>query len=389
MLNTASVKSILTLRYDNTKKPFLPKLTAKDFQKKRKIQPGFIEKNIILYLKKQICEYDGPLSISLSGGIDSTLILGILSKHFPKNEIHATTIKFAESVDETEPASKIAKKLGAIHHIVEIKNYFKEFDKIISLTNSPFWDIHWYYAANNAKKYSKFLITGDGADELFAGYTFRYSKYLSLLKKNSDVSEKIKFYLECHERDHVPDQSRIFGEKIKFNWNQIKKNLLPFFDNSLSPLDQVFLADYNGKLSYNFSLINKIISNKLEINYISPFLSKELIFNSAMMFDYQKYDFKKNIGKLPLRNLLKKYGLNSFTSKEKFGFSVNPKNLWKNYGYDLCKKFLINGKTLEDNLINKKWVLENINKENLDIRYINKFYGLLALEIWYSKQKVR
>ena len=57
--------------------------------------------------------------------------------------------------------------------------------------------------------------------------------------------------------------------------------------------------------------------------------------------------------------------------------------MWKDYGFNLCEKYVLNGNISKNNWINEKWILENL-KENLEnIRYINKFLGLLALEVWY------
>ena len=45
-------------------------------------------------------------------------------------------------------------------------------------------------------------------------------------------------------------------KKSKFSWESIYGSLVTYFDNPLSPIAQVFLADYNGKLLYNFNPIN-------------------------------------------------------------------------------------------------------------------------------------
>ena len=385
-MNLDSIKSILTLRYDNTQTPILPKLTSRDLIKKENFSIENIHSQLISYLQKQIPnDYSKPISISLSGGVDSSLLLCILKESFPDNQIDAISIKFSDSVDETETASQIAKKVGVNHHIVEVDNYLEKLSDAISITKLPFWDIHWYYIVENAKHFSNYLVSGDGGDELFGGYIFRYSKFLSKIHPNSTVTDKIQAYLSCHERDHVPDQDDIFTKKMEFNWQVIYDKLVPFFDNELSPLEQVFLADYNGKLLYNFSIVNNTLAKSFNIQSITPLLFPELIQKSMKISPTQKYDSLSNIGKLPLRKILEKFGINDLILKQKQGFSVNTKNLWKNYGLTMANDYLSDAKIIQDGWVNKNWIQSNLNDQNIDIRHINKLLGLLAFEIWYRQ----
>ena len=385
-MNLDSIKSILTLRYDDTQTPILPKLTSRDLIKKENFSIENIHSQLISYLQKQIPnDYSKPISISLSGGVDSSLLLCILKESFPDNQIDAISIKFSDSVDETETASQIAKKVGVNHHIVEVDNYLEKLSDAISITKLPFWDIHWYYIVENAKHFSNYLVSGDGGDELFGGYIFRYSKFLSKIHPNSTVTDKIQAYLSCHERDHVPDQDDIFTKKMEFNWQVIYDKLVPFFDNELSPLEQVFLADYNGKLLYNFSIVNNTLAKSFNIQSITPLLFPELIQKSMKISPTQKYDSLSNIGKLPLRKILEKFGINDLILKQKQGFSVNTKNLWKNYGLTMANDYLSDAKIIQDGWVNKNWIQSNLNDQNIDIRHINKLLGLLAFEIWYRQ----
>ena len=147
-----------------------------------------LNKNYRHLITKKIC-------IALSGGVDSTLVLSLLRKIKPDIEIEALSIKFANSVDETKNASKIADTFDANHTIIDLENYLSELPKAISMIKLPFWDLHWYYVAKASKSISKFLVSGDGGDELFGGYTFRYKKFLSLTNENSTPLEKTKAYL--------------------------------------------------------------------------------------------------------------------------------------------------------------------------------------------------
>ena len=385
-MNLDSIKSILTLRYDDTQTPILPKLTSRDLIKKENFSIENIHSQLISYLQKQIPnDYSKPISISLSGGVDSSLLLCILKESFPDNQIDAISIKFSDSVDETETASQIAQKIGVNHHIVEVDNYLEKLSDAISITKLPFWDIHWYYIVEKAKHFSNYLVSGDGGDELFGGYIFRYSKFLSKIHPNSTVTDKIQAYLSCHERDHVPDQDDIFTKKMEFNWQVIYDKLVPFFDNELSPLEQVFLADYNGKLLYNFSIVNNTLAKSFNIQSITPLLFPELIQKSMKISPTQKYDSLSNIGKLPLRKILEKFGINDLILKQKQGFSVNTKNLWKNYGLTMANDYLSDAKIIQDGWVNKNWIQSNLNDQNIDIRHINKLLGLLAFEIWYRQ----
>ena len=84
-----------------------------------------------------------------------------------------------------------------------------------------------------------------------------------------------------------------------------------------------------------------------------------------------------------LRKLLSKYNMEQFVTKEKLGFNVNTINLWYSYGKKLCNKYLSNANIVNDCWINSDWINKYIDKDDLDVRYINKFLGLLSLEIWY------
>ena len=381
-LDKSSLVNILTLRYDPEIKPNLIPKTPQDFSEdKNFINIQKIEDSICNEIQNKI--NDNKISIALSGGVDSTLMLALLRKVKPTEKIHAVSIKFHNSIDETPVASKIAEKFDAEHHVIHLENYLSELPKAISIIKLPFWDLHWYYVVKKAKTLSKILISGDGGDELFTGYTFRYEKFLSLTSESSSPIEKVKAYLECHERDRVSDQSDIFTKTCNFSWKNIYDRLMPFFDNNLTRINQVCLADYNGKLLYNFNPINTSVIKNFGMQLLTPILNDELISIGPHIKDSEKYDQLNNIGKLPLREILKQNGHDSLVGKKKLGFNVNTINLWKSHGHSLCKNFLIDSRVVNDGWISNDWITKHIDNPELDVRYVNKFLGILAFEIWY------
>jgi len=86
---------------------------------------------------------------------------------------------------------------------------------------------------------------------------------------------------------------------------------------------------------------------------------------------------------LLLRDILKDNELDKYISNKKKGFSVNTINLWKSYGRELCNQYLDNSQIVKEGWINKKWLNKYLDKNDLDVRYVNKILGILSLEIWY------
>jgi len=122
------VSNILTLRYNPSQNSSLPELNWKDFTSDDyRISAETIEQKIENYLQNNLNDLISPISISLSGGVDSSLILAYIRKLFPNIKINAISINFSDCVDETLNAKKIAEHFDAEHHILEVKNYLEIF----------------------------------------------------------------------------------------------------------------------------------------------------------------------------------------------------------------------------------------------------------------------
>ena len=379
-----SIKQILTLRYSTNLETSSQKLVPEDFETKQITNPeNVIEQSIRKSISTELDSNSKKIGISLSSGIDSTLVLALLRKEFPSTDIESISVKFSESIDETDVSKKISEKFDTNHHILEIDNFLEELPKAISIVKQPFWDLHWYYLVKKMKNLTNVFLSGDGGDELFGGYTFRYKKFLGLTNENSNTKEKIISYLNCHERDWVPDQELIFGNECKFNWEEIYQILEPYFNNSLSNLTQVFLADYNGKLLHNMQPLYSSIHEHFDIQNITPIQNNQSIKLSCQIPNSMKYDYKTNSGKILLRHLVEKFDIKNLISSKKQGFSVNTVNMGNSYGKMIFLHYFDKSRLVEDKILNLNWIEKYVNKSTIDVRYVNKLLGILALEIWY------
>jgi asparagine synthase (glutamine-hydrolysing) len=381
---------MLTLRYDPTteiKSP-IPKIDINQIKNRRSDtypSPKDIERELRSIIKNNISRLDPKrISLALSTGVDSNLILSLIRDEYPKLDIKCISISFDET-SEAKFAKKIAESKDTDFFNVTIDNPLKDLPLLISIIKEPRWNLYQYYFIEKSKQFSNVLFTGDGGDELFGGYTFRYNKFLNLFKQDYDWKQRAHSYLECHERDWVPDQEKIFGDNIRFDWSSIYSLLRAYFDNQLDPLDQVFLADYNGKLIFDFVPTNEKFFNHFGVIGLSPILDDKIIDMSFKIPPSVKFNKESNIGKIPLREILSNLN-SSDISDTKIGFGMDLKRLWSSNAKEIVTSTLSDASIFRDKIINRDFYERSIKKieETQDVRYISKMLQLLSLEIWYK-----
>lgn len=320
----------------------------------------------------------------MSGGVDSALTLALLKEFRPDMRLSCVSMGFGDPGDEVEPARTIADAFGCDFEAVVKDDVLSELPMLIDIAKAPRWNLYQYHALRRARSKSATIFSGDGGDELFGGYTFRYQKYLSHLPEKTGWRDRVRAYLSCHERDWVPDQDKVFGPKIKFSWEKVYSLLRKHFDDALSPVDQVFLADYDGKLLYDWIPANTAFSKDLDARILSIFLSTEMIRFATHVPWRAKYDPDTATGKLPLRSLLKKHGLNVEPVKK--GFSVDTVAMWGRNGGEIARRYVnSDSEVVKAGVISKEWVEKTYARlrDEPDVRYVNKMLGILALEVWW------
>jgi asparagine synthase (glutamine-hydrolysing) len=123
-------------------------------------------------------ESEVPLGAFLSGGIDSGLVVSYMAEALGERLVTAT-IGFAETAhNELEAAALTAARFGTRHHAEVVEPRLDEvFDAVVDHMGEPMADssaIPTWYVSRSARRHVTVALSGDGGDETFAGYDFRY-----------------------------------------------------------------------------------------------------------------------------------------------------------------------------------------------------------------------
>ncbi len=119
-------------------------------------------------------ESDVPLGAFLSGGIDSTIIVGLMQK-LCKEPVRTFSVGFpVREYDETRYARQAAERFGTVHHEFQVEpNAVEILPKLVWHYDEPFADnsaVPTWYLAQVTRQHVTVALSGDGGDELFAGY---------------------------------------------------------------------------------------------------------------------------------------------------------------------------------------------------------------------------
>ncbi len=119
-------------------------------------------------------EADVPVGAFLSGGLDSSGVVAALAASRP-DPVHTFSIGFAEDAFcETGHARVVAREFGAIHEEEVLRpDCTALVEEIAGYLDEPFGDasvLPTYLVSRLARRHVKVVLSGDGADELFAGY---------------------------------------------------------------------------------------------------------------------------------------------------------------------------------------------------------------------------
>jgi len=293
------------------------------------------------YFSKQFIS-DVPVALSLSGGIDSSIIFHELLKN-KGSKFTSYSVQFKNSSKYSQDhniAEIISKNYGVKFQSIEVssKDFIDNAEKIVDIVEEPTGNtnsISNYILSKNISE--KVLFSGDGGDEVFTGYNKYKSIYIISMLNKINIFRNLKLnfknknlnrifmnksedlFLSFSEQNLFKDQNKIYNNFRYVNKDGLEEilNHSKNLQNNTS-LSHVMYHDLDTWVTNDILLRNdKIYANKgIEVRV--PFLDQNIIEKFLMVSDHKKFGLFFND-----KNLLKKSYKEELkmTIKKKLGFN--------------------------------------------------------------------
>jgi asparagine synthase (glutamine-hydrolysing) len=302
---------------------------------------------------------DVPLGAFLSAGIDSTIVVGVMSK-LMNAPVKTFTIGFedAPAFDETAAARQVAARFGTEHTEFRVKPSAVDLiDKLIWHHDGPFGDssaIPTFLVSQLTRQHVTVVLTGDGGDELFAGY-LRFQAALAADRLPRVAGRLLEGALTLlpkapHER-HLLARARRFAKYMHLplierlvRWNSIFQDDLPSLlaggsavdplahlapalatSRGASPLNQLLAANYASYLPDDLLIKTDRCTMAASVEARSPLLDTALTEYAASLPAGFKLDGRRT--KAILRDAFADLIPEDIDRRPKTGFGV-PLDAW-------------------------------------------------------------
>lgn len=353
---------------------------------------------------------DVEVGCFLSSGVDSSYV----STYFADQKTFTVGFDFGEKYNEISWAERLSKEIGVEHHthLISSEEFWDAVPTVQYHMDQPLADpscIALYFVSRLASQYVKVVLSGEGADELFGGYTcyndprvFKLYQTIvphcirkairAVCKKLPDIKGRDYLIRACD-----PLEDRYIGNAFMYALKE-KRNILK--DPSIATRPQDFVRKYYYRcrkyddvtkmqyLDINMWMVGDILlkadrmsmANSLELRV--PFLDKE-VFKVASSLPTRLRCNKSNT-KYAMRKAAVKHMPEATAEKEKLGFPV-PTRVWlrdEKYYNVVKKKF--EGKTAQkffntDALV--AWLDEHFSGKEDNSRRVWTVYVFL---VWYD-----
>ncbi len=380
---------------------------------------GLLNSSIDLRLRSDV-----PLGIFLSGGIDSSAVVGLLAERVSEPlKTFSVAYDFGSQYDETEYARQVSKKFQTDHHELFITpTQFRDFiPEYIHLMDEPVTEsaaISLYFLSKLTKESVTVVLSGEGSDEIFAGYDLY--KYMLMIERFRSVIGSRASSLVSALASQVPINNKLTkymvlaGQPIEERYKGIStyeeyhKELLyrPDYKEHLINngntatdkfLQDIFKATENKDVisrMLNFDIKTWLVDDLLikadrmsmaaSLELRVPFLDHRLVEFAATIPSH--YKVKNNQGKYLLKKMMDGLLPNSIIQRKKMGFPTPLKMMFQNELSDYANDLLLSEDAKIANYFSKgriNQLLEEHTSKQKDNHRI--LWQLIVLEEWLGK----
>lgn len=360
-----------------------------------------------------------PLGAFLSGGVDSTSVVALMSKLIDK-PVNTMTIGFnEEKFDESDIASISSKKYKTNHTLFTATPKAEEIiETILPNVDLPFMDtslIPTYYVCRSAREKVTVVLSGDGGDELFAGYNWYPSLYRQTLGKGFKIFSSLanlfptwlkgithlenvgltgfESYLAYRsvfkKRERKSFYRKTFSQMT--DNNSIIKNLSAEYEKR-PEMDSVRRAQmFDMKYYMVDDILYKVdltsMANSLEVRV--PLLDHKFIENAFTLPTNMKYDGKTR--KKVFRQAMSSEIPEEVLQGGKKGF-VPPVDVWmRNELRPVVEELILNKNAgiyqiLRRDKVKKLWKLF-LKNPSYSSDMTTRIWSLVTLELWFRKKE--
>lgn len=361
-------------------------------------------KNLKIHLRSDV-----PVAFTLSGGLDSSSLLGgaLSLKYNNHKSFSLLTDKYSDESKEINDFIKV-KKIN--HEFCDVKKMYNNnlIQKLISHGSEPLSSMSFlnqYLLRKSIKKKGfKVLIVGEGADEVLAGYERMFIPFIYnlFIKKNKKIPKKFISNLEKNTGKKIND----FIKKIKDYQNSktIGNDIEDFFPINFykkkipTNLNFYNLVELNSRNSFKKYIKNHLlkrdlpsilhsednISMNLSIESRSPFVEHDFV--EYVYSHWWQYFMKNGDTKYMLRSIASSFTVKSYLNKKKIGRPNDSKYLITKYYSKIFKSLIkkINIENFDNQKILSKFD-QDIKKSNF--QNFNFYFRVLNYLFWRKKFK--
>ena len=361
---------------------------------------------------------DVPLGMFLSGGIDSSAICAMMSEMVDE-PIKTFSVGFAErEANEFEYARIVANAYKTEHHEITItpEQFFAELPNLVWHEDEPLGfiaSVPLYFVSKLAQKHVKVVLTGEGSDEILAGYG-RYAKAVSLL----NYGEKYESLTPNFLREIVKSGASLVGGKLNRTFLTRQADIENLFldnfgifpkamqEKLLSPETKARISEQNPYFYQNKWLAKtdaKDILDKLlyvdtktylhellmkqdqmsmaaSIESRVPFLDHQLVEFTAKMPVNMKLRGKTT--KWILREAMRGILPDKILTRSKMGFPVPVGNWFRGEFRHIVDEYVLNERSLSRGIFEANFVHELVQNHQAGENHDQRLWFLVNFEIW-------